>query len=183
MTERSTDRPAVTSPSTASAAGPSTGEAVGTPPALGPQSQWVDAWQPGPVLDTLRRLLDSGRRATPALARRAGLTHTELAVLEHLMEDPAGPSELAQRLGVTTAAASGIVDRLVARGHAQRQPHPTDRRRTAVVATPSGREELMGRLMPMFAELAQVEASLTEAEREVVLRFLTDADRAVGRLL
>ncbi|GAA4880845.1 MarR family winged helix-turn-helix transcriptional regulator [Serinicoccus chungangensis] len=177
----------MTSPEAASspAAGPSSGPGghQAPRPEVGPQTRWVDAWQPGPVLDTLRRLLDSGRRATPALARRAGLTHTELAVLEHLMEDPAGPSELAQRLGVTTAAASGIVDRLVSRGHAQRQPHPTDRRRTAVVATPSGREELMGHLMPMFAELAQVEAALTDAEREVVLRFLTDADRAVGRLL
>ena len=97
--------------------------------------------------------------------------------------EPVGPTELAQRLGVTSAAASGIVDRLVARGHVERRPHPTDRRRTAVVCTPSGREELMGHLMPMFVELAAVDASLSAAEREVVLRFLTAADRAVGRLL
>ncbi|ANS79650.1 Transcriptional regulator, MarR family [Serinicoccus hydrothermalis] len=148
-----------------------------------PQTRWVDGWEPGAVLDALRRLLDSGRRANPALARRAGLTHTELAVLEHVMDEPVGPTELAQRLGVTSAAASGIVDRLVARGHAQRQPHPTDRRRTAVVATDSGREELMGHLVPMFSELQQVDAELTEEEREVVLRFLLAADRAVGRLL
>lgn len=94
-----------------------------------------------------------------------------------------GPSELAQRVGVTTAAASGIVDRLAARGHAERQPHPTDRRRTAVVCTASGREELMGHLMPMFLELARLDADLTEEERAVVGRFLTAAERAVGRLL
>ncbi len=135
------------------------------------------------MLATLRQLLDTSHRAAPALARRAGLTHTELAVLEHVMDEPVGPSELAQRLGVTTAAASGIVDRLVSRGHAERRPHPTDRRRTAVVATPGGREEMMGHLKPMFAELAQVDATLSESDRQVVLRFLTAAERAVGRLL
>lgn len=162
-----------------------TESSTGSAPAesRGPQTQWVEHWEPGPVLDALRRLLDSGRRATPALARRAGLTHTELAVLEHVMDEPVGPTELAQRLGVTSAAASGIVDRLVARGHAERQPHPTDRRRTAVVATAGGREELMGHLIPMFAELQHVAEGLTADERDVVLRFLTAADRAVGRLL
>lgn len=150
---------------------------------LGPQSRWVQDWDRSEVLDALRRLLDTSGRVTPALARRADLTHTELSTLEHVMEEPVGPTELAQRLGVTSAAASGIVDRLVARGHVERRPHPTDRRRTAVVCTASGREELMGHLMPMFVELAAIDASLGPAEREVVLRFLTAADRAVGRLL
>ncbi|MFX0539876.1 MarR family winged helix-turn-helix transcriptional regulator [Ornithinimicrobium sp. Y1847] len=149
----------------------------------GPHSAWTDRWEPSETLLALRKLLDSGRRVTPAIARRAGLTHTELALLEHVTEEPVGPSELAHRLGVTTAAASGIVDRLESRGHVQRQPHPTDRRRTAVVPTPSGREELMGHLMPMFVELAQLDADLTEDERAVVLRFLQAADRAVSRLL
>ena len=149
----------------------------------GPQTRWVRDWQRSEVLDALRRLLDVSRRTTPALSRRAQLTPTELTVLEHVMEEPVGPTELAQRLGVTSAAASGIVDRLVARGHAERQPHPTDRRRTVVVCTPSGQEELIGHLMPMFTELAELDASLDEGEREVVLRFLLGAERAVGRLL
>ena len=52
-----------------------------------------------------------------------------------------------------------------------------------MTATDSGREELMGHLMPMFVGLAQVDATLSDAEREIVLRFLTEAERAVGRLL
>lgn len=149
----------------------------------GPRSEWVAGWERSETLEALHRLLDSGRRSVPALARRAGLTHAELSFLEHVFEHPAGPSELAQRIGVTSAAATGIVDRLEARGHVERRPHPTDRRRTAVVCTPSGREELMGHMMPMFLELAQLDASMTEEERAVVLRFLEAADRAVGRLL
>lgn len=140
-------------------------------------------WRQTPTLDALRRLLDSGRRATPALARRAGLSHSEMAVLEHVFAEPVGPSELAGRIGVTTAAVSGIVDRLEARGHVARQPHPTDKRRTAVAATPSGREEMVGYLMPMFIGLAEADDELTEAEREAVLKYLLAANRAVSRLL
>lgn len=152
-------------------------------PEPGSASRWVSDWQRSRTLDSLRQLLRTSGQVTPALARRTGLTHTELAVLEHILEEPLGPSELAQRIGVTTAAATGIVDRLVARGHVERQRHPTDRRRTAVTCTSSGREELMEHMMPMFLELARLDADLTEAEREVVHRFLVAAERAVGRLL
>lgn len=149
----------------------------------GPASRWVADWQRSQTLMALRRLLATSGRVTPALARRTGLSHTELSVLEHVMEQPIGPSELAQRVGVTTAAASGIVDRLVARGHAERQPHPTDRRRTAVVCTSSGREELMEHLMPMFLELAGLDSDFSPEERGVINRFLEAAERSVARLL
>lgn len=149
----------------------------------GPASRWAAAWERSETLDALRQLLDSSRRSAPAIARKAGLTHTELAALEHVFGEPVGPSELAHRIGVTSAAATGIVDRLEKRGHVTRQPHPTDRRRTAVVCTPSGREEIIGHLMPMFRDLADLDASMTEEERQVVLRFLRTADQAVRRLL
>lgn len=149
----------------------------------GPQSQWVSGWERSDTLEALHRLLDSSRRSVPTLARKAGLTPSELAVLEHVFDQPTGPSELAHRLGVTSAAVTGIVDRLEARGHAERRPHPTDRRRTAVVCTASGREELIGHLMPMFHELAALDASMTDEEKAVVLRFLLAAERAVSRLL
>lgn len=144
---------------------------------------WVDNWQQTETLLALRELTDLSKRVTPAVARRAGLGQTELATLEHLMADPIGPSEVAQRLGVTSAAASGIVDRLTARGHVERRPHPQDGRRTLVCVTSSGRAELVGHLMPMFAELAALDASLTPQEREVVDRYLQGAIRALRRLL
>lgn len=147
------------------------------------QLSWVTRWRQTETLNALRRLLDTSRRATPALARRAGLSHSEMAVLEHVFAEPVGPSELAQRIGVTTAAVSGIVDRLEARGHVARQPHPTDGRRTAVVATSSGREEMVGYLMPMFLGLAEADEGLTDDERAAVLKYLLAADRAVSRLL
>nr|WP_237769962.1 hypothetical protein [Ornithinimicrobium sp. CNJ-824] len=56
-------------------------------------SRWVGSWERSETLDALRSLLDTSRRATPALARRADLSHTEAAVLEHIMDErPAPPS-------------------------------------------------------------------------------------------
>ncbi|WP_269087297.1 hypothetical protein [Ornithinimicrobium sp. CNJ-824] len=42
---------------------------------------------------------------------------------------------------------------------------------------------MLGHLMPMFVDLARLDQELSPQERDVVLRFLTAAERAVSRLL
>jgi DNA-binding MarR family transcriptional regulator len=135
------------------------------------------------TLQALRTLTSLSAQVAPAVARRAALTHNELRALELLMEQPMGPGELGRVLGVSSAAASGIIDRLEARGHAERASHSTDRRRTSVTISPSGRAEVVGHLMPMFRELAELDASLTDAERAAVDRFLDGAIRALRTLV
>lgn len=144
---------------------------------------WLTQWRQTGSLAALREFSDVSRQVMPALSRRAGLTQTEMAVLESLIGAPMGPSEMAQRLGVTTAAASGIVDRLVRHGHAERRPHPQDGRRTEVAITASGREELVGHLMPMFAQMARFDAEFTDDERAVIERYLKGSTQAMRRLL
>ncbi len=131
------------------------------------------------TMHSLRTLTRLAEQVAPAVARRASLTHNELRALEHLMDQPMGPGELGRLLGVSSAAASGIIDRLEARGHAQRASHETDGRRTSVTISPSGRTEVVGFLMPMFRELAAVDGSLSPADRVVVDRFLAGAVRAL----
>ena len=117
------------------------------------------------------------------MARRAGLSHNEMTVLDLLSEGPRGPGEVARALAVTSAAASGIVDRLVARGYAVRSRHAADRRRTVVEISEEGRAEIVGHLMPMITQLAALDDDLSEQDREVVLSYLTDATAAIHRLL
>ena len=107
------------------------------------------------------------------MARRAGLSTSELQALRYLVDGSRGPVELSHLLGVTSAASSGVVDRLAARGHVQRRPHPADGRRTQVEITGSGRQALDSLLEPLQARLAGVDASLGEAERAAVGRYLT----------
>lgn len=148
----------------------------------GDVDDYRDDWGASDSLQALRDLTDAASAARPALARRAGMSHSQLVALEHLFTAPLGPADLARRLGVTTAAATTIVDRLAERGHVRRTPHPTDRRRTVVELTDSGRREVLTHLLPMFRELEELDAGLTDEERAIVARYLRRATRAL-RLL
>lgn len=143
----------------------------------------VPGWVPSPTLDALQELVDVAAQVPHEVARAAGLSTSELHSLRHLMDTPMGPVELARVLGVTSAASSGVVDRLVSRGHAERRPHPDDRRRTQVLITDSGRAEVYARLAPMFAALAELDTGLDGHEREVVERYLRGATAAMRALM
>ncbi|MFL6078672.1 MAG: MarR family winged helix-turn-helix transcriptional regulator [Ornithinibacter sp.] len=143
----------------------------------------VPTYRQSGSLDALQELVDVAALVPHEVARRAGLSTSELHSLRHLMENPMGPVELARALGVTSAAASGVVDRLVARGHAQRRPHADDGRRTEVLITESGRLEVFERLAPMFAALAELDSSLSEEERTVVERYLRGATGAMRAVM
>jgi len=164
----------------AAAAAQAVGEAVGK--VVGVESV-VPQWRGSATLDALQELVDVAGAVPLAVARRAGLSTSELHSLRHLMETSRSPGDLARLLGVTSAASSGIVDRLVAHGHAERRPHGADGRRTEVVITDSGRREVFALLAPMFAALATLDSGLDDAEREVVDRYLQGAIAALRTVL
>ena len=155
------------------------------PPATdgSPATGFVAGWRQSDTLTALRELLDLSARVRPAVAQRTGLTQSELIALEHLIRGPIGPAGVARLLGVTTAAATGIVDRLAARGHVERRPHASDRRRTELVITDSAREDVLAHLLPMFRALAELDAELSDEERQVVDRYLRRATDAVRSVL
>ena len=135
------------------------------------------------TLMALRDLLALGSRVNHVVSRRAGFSESELVALEHLSREQIGPAEVARRLEVSTAAATGIVDRLVSRGHVERRPHEADRRRTELHITDSGRTEVIGHLMPMFRALDEHDAGFTDEEKAVVERYLRGATEAFKRVL
>lgn len=142
----------------------------------------VPDWPHSSALAALDELVQVAGATTDSLARRARLSHTELDAMRHLMQQDIGPAELARSLHVTSAAATGIVDRLESRGHVQRAAHPSDRRRTRVEVTESGRQEVLSLLSPMFQGLARADAELSPTDREMVTRFLRSATRAMQAL-
>jgi DNA-binding MarR family transcriptional regulator len=142
---------------------------------LAPATAFADAWEQTGSLDALREFADAAARMRPVVARQAGLSESELAALEHLVREPLGPAELSRLLEVSTAAGTGIVDRLASHGHVTREPHAGDRRRTRVMVTASGREEVLLRLMPMFQALRRLDDSFDPDERVVVERYLRGA--------
>jgi DNA-binding MarR family transcriptional regulator len=143
----------------------------------------VPNWRLTGTLSALQELVEVAEAVPATVARQAGLSTSELHSLRHLMRGPMGPVDLAKVLGVTSAASSGVVDRLCSHGHAERRPHPDDGRRTEVVITESGRAEVTARMRPMFMALATLDASLSDDERVVVERYLRGATAAMHDLL
>lgn len=139
-------------------------------------------WAQTPTLVALRRLVERGGAVQRTVARDAGLSSHELAALEMLSRAPMGPAELARRLEVTAPAGTGIVDRLVAHGHAERRRSADDRRRVDVHVTAAGRERIRTLLLPMFVALADLDAELDEDERLVITRYLTRAASAMDQV-
>ncbi|MCM3555609.1 MarR family winged helix-turn-helix transcriptional regulator [Janibacter melonis] len=132
---------------------------------------------------SLRTLVQVAAGVPGAMARRAGFSHNEMAVLDLISDAPHGPAEIARALSVSSAAASGIVDRLVARGYAVRTPHPEDGRRTLVEISDAGRAEMLGHLLPMLGPLQALDDAMTDADRAAVQRYLDGATQAIRRLL
>lgn len=85
------------------------------------------------LIDSLRRDLF---RSPFEEAKAAGLTGPQVRLLAGLVQRGAMTlTELSRTLGMTHSTASGIVDRLEARGLVRRRPHATDGRRTAITVT------------------------------------------------
>jgi DNA-binding MarR family transcriptional regulator len=131
-----------------------------------------------PLLLALRELQVEMERGAGAFARELGLSANELAALDAVASAPPGrsigPADLARRLGITTAAATRLVDRMADSGHLQRHPHPGDRRRLTLRHTPAAEQAIGAALGRLLGGLARVEAALSDDERAVVLRFLHD---------
>ena len=143
----------------------------------------VPQWRSTSTLAALEELVEVAEAVPAVVARNAGLSTSELHSLRHLIRGPVGPVELAKLLGVTSAASSGVVDRLTSHGHAERRSHPGDKRRTEVVITDHGRAEVLARLRPMFEALAALDATLSDDERIVVERYLRGAISAIRSLM
>ena len=94
-----------------------------------------------------------------------------LAVLEGAGE-PLSPTTIAQRLIVTTASVTSLLDTLERRGLVERRPDPADRRRLLVAITDDGRA-LVDQFLPEVVALqTAVMAQLSEPQRRQLIKLL-----------
>lgn len=129
--------------------------------------------------DEIPRLIAALARAERSFARataqRMGIAAIDLYALGDLLSgDPVGPVELGRRLGLGSAAATGLADRLEAAGHVTREPHPSDRR-FALIPTSDAREQLLGALAALDHDTRELTNQFDARERDTVARFLTAA--------
>ncbi|MGV8857560.1 MarR family winged helix-turn-helix transcriptional regulator [Rhodoglobus sp.] len=121
----------------------------------------------------LRDILDSSDEFEQHVGRTLSVNSTDLEAMEHLiMHGPLPPTELSRRLNISTAAVTGVIDRLIGVGHVTRQQHPTDRRSVVVVPNPRSVETAMATLMPMIMGIDRVLDDFDDAEKQVIERYL-----------
>ncbi len=98
-----------------------------------------------------------------------------MALAQVFVDGPRTPGELRDRLQITSASVTELVDRLERGALVRRGPHPTDRRKVLVELTPATRERLAAAFARFSAATGDSAAGLGPGERQVVLRFLRSA--------
>ncbi|MFD6393455.1 MarR family winged helix-turn-helix transcriptional regulator, partial [Nocardia sp. NPDC060259] len=111
--------------------------------------------------------------------RVLGVNETDRRALEIvLLEDEKSttPGMLAERLGLTSAGVTIMLNRLEKQGYIARSLHPTDRRRVIVMATELAAHRVQELVVPMIVESYKMLLSYYDtAELETIADFLTRA--------
>jgi DNA-binding MarR family transcriptional regulator len=95
---------------------------------------------------------------------------------------PLSPTVIAERLLVTTASVTSLLDTLERRGLVTRSPDPKDRRKVLVALTSHGRRAVDELLPQMVALQTAMVAGLSEARRRQLLESLAAIRDAVAAL-
>ena len=138
------------------------------------EERWRSSHAPrDPIGQRLKTISMLNREFGKKIGEYLGVNVTDMAALEQLLNSgPLTPGQLAERLKVTTAAATQIVDRLERAGHVSRQRKANDRRKIFVVPVEASVDRAFEQLAPMLDGLDGVIAGLAPSEREVIERFL-----------
>lgn len=131
------------------------------------------------LLRAVRDLVAADRLMRRDLARRMSLGETDLRAIRFVMaatnhDRLVAPHDLAEHLGITTAATTTMLDRLSAAGHLERLPHPTDRRSKVVVATEHAYDEVRGQLSETHDRMRAAAARVPAAARPALVAFLEE---------
>jgi DNA-binding MarR family transcriptional regulator len=128
---------------------------------------------------------DPVRRDVVASAGQQGLGHIDLEALLHVMQaeqrgDPVTSGRLGELLGVTSGAATGVIDRLERAGHVRRSRDDADRRRVLVHYSEAARAVAGQFFGPLGRLSATVMDQFDDAELRTVQRFLADMSVAMA---
>src|SRR5512136_999519 len=102
------------------------------------------------------------------------LSFSQINILMRLLHGgSAGVSEIGERLGVTNAAASQAVDRLVQLGLVERTEDPQDRRAKKLALTPEGRRLIEQGIQIRSKWVEGLTDALTPEQQSMIISALT----------
>lgn len=126
--------------------------------------------------ETYLDLVREGR----CLLAELGLSHSEFVALESCVHGPARASTIAEAIGISSAGATDLIDRLERRHLVRRRTDSRDRRVVLVKLTPPG-ERLFRKAQSAYRTmLHRVGLSITDQERGALVEGLSALARAVN---
>jgi DNA-binding MarR family transcriptional regulator len=132
---------------------------------------------PATLLGELIRLSTA---VAEVLSRELGVSLRDLGALHHVVgRPPLGPAELARRLGMSTASATVLVDRLEQAGYLRRRRDPADRRRVVLDVTDSTTTRSLAAVTPLTRAVTAIGDGLDAPARDVVVDYLAEVVAAM----
>ncbi len=106
----------------------------------------------------------------------------QIGALFRISHARAGVSELGDELGVTSAAASQMLDRLVQLGLVHRSEDPNDRRVKQLILTGKGQQIVYESIQARQGWLGELAEALSPEEKEQVTRALEILGEKTGKM-
>ncbi|RLD97026.1 MAG: hypothetical protein DRJ13_12895 [Bacteroidetes bacterium] len=132
---------------------------------------------PDPFLSTIHDwmglIMHRSMRGYMHYAREKGLSRSMIGTLFHLIHrDHTGVTDLSEHLGVSSAAASQMLERLVEEGLIQRSENPDDRRMKQIILTDEGHRVIKETIDARLGWLEELTANFSEEEKEQITSAL-----------
>ena len=120
------------------------------------------------------RLSHNATQAMAGYFQKMDLSHSGFMVMMVLCRFPAGevtPAHLADKLSISRASISSLLDTLEAKDWVKRQPDPDDRRSCVILLTAAGKAKLDSILPGHYQRIAQMMADISESDRETFVEI------------
>jgi DNA-binding MarR family transcriptional regulator len=126
-----------------------------------------------PFVIVLQRWLElfmrSNVRSLIQFTKEYGLSMSQVGALFNIDHGQCGVAGIGEHLGVSSAAVSQMLQRLVAQGLVLRSEDPEDRRAKQVVLTDNGRRILEEVITARQGQLEHLSSTMTAGEKELVI--------------
>jgi DNA-binding MarR family transcriptional regulator len=142
--------------------------------------------EPSPTRAALEKQLSADVRAITARSDRVGrhfarvneVSSNDFHALLHIMVSetagvPLTLAQLRQRMDVSPAAITYLVDRMIAAGHIRREPDPEDRRKWLLRYEESGMSLAHSFFRPLGAHLSAAMVDLSDSDLDAAHRVFT----------
>ncbi|MHB1355876.1 MAG: MarR family winged helix-turn-helix transcriptional regulator [Anaerolineae bacterium] len=112
-------------------------------------------------------------RSVLLYAKEIGLSMSQLGAMMHILKGTGGVSDIGGDLGISSAAASQMLERLVQQGLISRTEDPRDRRVKQIVLTDKGQQVMQASMQAGKKWLDELADKLTPSEQKQVAAALS----------